>query len=145
MISMPAHLLDRCRDRLFEWVMTFAMLGLAIEIMIWPSTIGASAFRFVLAVVSTENMGLFFVLFGALRIAALIANGSWPVHGPKMRAFGAGASAVMWGQMCVALLLLTPINQGIPSPGIPVYFALTIGELISAYRATSDVVRTSPR
>lgn len=142
---MPFSILAHCRDRLFEWVMTFAMLGLAVEIVIWPQTIGASAFRFVLVIVSTENMGLFFLAFGVVRIVALFANGRWPEHGPRMRAMGAGASALMWGQMCIALFMLAPHNQGIPSPGIPVYFALTIGELISAYRATSDAARTPPR
>jgi hypothetical protein len=127
-----------CQDRLFEWVMTAAMLGLAVEIVIWPGTIGASSFRLILVVVSAENMGLFFMAFGLIRIAALIANGSWPEHGPRMRAMGAGSAAIMWAQMCIALLMLAPYNQGIPSPGIPVYFALTIGELISAYRAISD-------
>jgi len=127
-----------CRDRLFEWVMTVAMLALAVEIFIWPATIGASAFRFILRVVSAENMGVFFIIFGAIRIAALVANGKLPEHGPRMRALGAGAAALMWGQMCIALLLLAPHNGGIPSPGIPVYFALTIGEMVSVYRALSN-------
>lgn len=126
------------RDRLFEWVMTLAMLSLALEIAIWPGTIGASSFRFILLVVSSHNMGVIFALFGVLRVAALIANGSWPSHGPRLRAIGAGCAALMWGQMCIALFMLAPLNQGVPSPGIPVYFALTLGELISAYRAMSD-------
>lgn len=135
---MLVHLMTWYRDRLFEWVMTVIMLGLATEIVIWPETIGNSSFRFILKVVSAEHMAAFFVVFGLMRIAALIANGSWPKHGPRLRAMGAGSAALMWGQMCVALLLLAPHNQGIPSPGIPVYFALTIGELVSAYRAMSD-------
>ena len=118
--------------------MTLAMLGLGIMIAIWPAMIGASAFRFMLTVVTAHNMALVFLLFGVLRIAALFANGSWPVHGPRLRAIGAGTAALMWGQMFVALLMLAPFNNGIPSPGIPVYFALTLGELISAYRAMSD-------
>jgi hypothetical protein len=125
------------RDRLFEWVMTFAMLGLGIQIAIWPNAIGASSFRLILSVVTAHNMALVFILFGLLRIVALFANGSWPVHGPRLRAMGAGTAALMWGQMFVALLLVAPLN-GTPSPGIPVYFALTLGELISAYRAMSD-------
>jgi len=135
---MKIRFMEYCRDRLFEWVMTTAMLGLAVEIAIWPSTIGASSFRFILAVVSSQNMGLFFTMFGLMRIAALIANGHWPEHGPRLRAMGAGAASLMWGQMCVALLMLAPHNQGVPSPGIPIYLALTIGELFSAYRAISD-------
>jgi hypothetical protein len=114
------------------------MLGLAVEIWIWPSSVGASSFRLILLVISPLNLGMFFTVFGLLRVAALIANGSWPEHGPRLRAMGAGAAALIWGQMFVALLLLTPQNNGIPSPGIPLYFCITVGELLSAYRAISD-------
>jgi hypothetical protein len=127
-----------CGNRLFEWVMTAAMLGLTIEIMLWPETIKASAFRFMLEMISTQFLGWFFLIAGSLRVAALIANGSWPVYGPYLRSFTAGATALIWMQMDAALLVLVPINEA-PSPGIPVYFALTIGELISCYRALSDV------
>src|ERR1039457_3242860 len=98
---------------MFEWVMTLAMLRIALEIPIWPNCI-------------PTGLSLFFGAFGLLRIAALIANGSWPEHGPRMRAMGAGAAALMWGQMCIALMLLTPDLGGVPSAGIPVYFSLTV-------------------
>ena len=127
-----------CRNRMFEWVMTLAMLGIALEIAVWPSSIASGSFRLLLVVISPAELALFFGTFGLLRIAALIANGSWPEHGPRMRAMGAGAAALMWGQMCIALMLLTPNLGGVPSAGIPVYFSLTVGELISAYRAISD-------
>ncbi len=127
-----------CRNRMFEWVMTIAMLGIALEIAIWPSSLRSGSFRLLLIVISPTGLALFFGAFGLLRIAALIANGSWPEHGPRIRAMGAGAAALMWGQMCVALFLITPDQGGIPSAGIPVYLSLTVGELISAYRAISD-------
>jgi hypothetical protein len=76
--------------------------------------------------------------FGLSRIAALIANGSGPVHGPRLRALSAGSAALMWGQMRVVLLLRIPNHQGFASPGIPAFFAPTFGELIYAYRAMSD-------
>jgi hypothetical protein len=126
-----------CGNRLFEWAMTFAMLGLAIEITIWPATIGSSAFRYMLFVVSTPFLGWFFLLAGTVRIAALISNGNWPVYGPCLRSLTAGATAIIWMQMDAALFMLVGINDA-PSPGIPVYFALTIGELFSCYRALSD-------
>jgi hypothetical protein len=125
--------------RLFEWVTTAMMLSMAIEIAIWPGTIGASAFRYILQMIGPTNMGLFFAVFGLLRIAALIANGHWPVYGPWMRTIGAGAAALLWFQMDIALVMLAPHNNGTPSPGIPVYLALTIGEILSAYRAMTNV------
>jgi hypothetical protein len=127
-----------CRNRMFEWVMTIAMIGIALEIAIWPSSLQSGSFRLLLIVISPTGLALFFGAFGLLRIAALIANGSWPEHGPRIRAMGAGAAAFMWIQMCVALILITPQLNGVPSAGIPVYFGLAVGELISAYRAISD-------
>lgn len=134
-------LVCHCRHRLFEWVMTVAMLGLAIEIFFWPGTIGASAFRYMLRVIQPELLGGFFLIVGLFRIAALYANGNWPKFGPRIRALAAGAAALIWGQMLFALFALAP-HTGIPSPGIPVYLALTLGEMISAYRAATDGGRT---
>ena len=127
-----------CRNRLFEWVMALTMLGMAFEIAIWPQAVAASSYRLMLIVINPLNIGMFFMAFGLLRVAALIANGSWPEHGPRLRAMGAGAAALMWGQMGIALLLGIPQNNGIPSPGISLFLFLTLGELLSAYRAISD-------
>jgi hypothetical protein len=126
------------RDRLFEWIMSVAMFAIGIQMMMWPDTIRASAFRHVLRIVDSGHLGLFFLFFGAMRMMALMANGNWPKYGPRLRAIGAGAAAMLWGQLCISLVLLFPFNSGVPSPGIPVYLALTMGELISAYRALSD-------
>lgn len=127
-----------CQNRLFEWFTTMTMLGMAIEIAIWPTAVGASAFRYILLVISPLNMGMFFLSFGLLRVAALIANGSWPDHGSRLRAMGAGAGALMWGQMGLSLVHLGTQPGNIPSPGIALFFFLTLTELISAYRAISD-------
>lgn len=135
---MSAPFMAYCRNRLFEWVMTIIMISIAIEIALWPRSIGTGSFRLLLSVITPTGLALFFGAFGLLRIAALIANGSWPEHGPRMRAMGAGAAAVVWTQMGIALMLLTPELNDTPSAGIAVYFGLTVGELISAYRAISD-------
>ena len=135
---MSPGFMNYCRNRLFEWVMTIIMISMALEIAVWPHTIATGSFRLMLHIISPTGLSLFFGAFGLLRIAALIANGSWPEHGPRIRAMGAGAAAFMWIQMCVALILITPQLNGVPSAGIPVYFGLTVGELISAYRAISD-------
>jgi hypothetical protein len=127
------------RDRLFEWIMAVAMFSIGAQMMIWTDTIRASAFRHILRVIDSQHLGLFFLFFGAVRMIALVANGKLPKYGPWMRTAGAGVAAMLWGQLCVSLILLFPFNNGVPSPGIPVYFALTIGELISAYRAVNDV------
>lgn len=135
---------DYMRDRLFEWVMTFGMLGIAFEIFWWPDTIGASAFKYILQAIKVDHIGYLLTIFGIIRLTTLVANGSWPSWGPRLRLICSGAAAFVWAQFCMALILLYPLVTKIPSPGIPIYFALTIGELISAYRATIDA-RSSSR
>lgn len=124
--------------RIFEWTMTAGMLGLAVEMIIWPNTIGASAFRLMTLFLDPGLLTVFFLVAGVVRVVALIANGRWPKYGPRMRAFGAALGALIWAQMDMALLQLVPLNNGIPSPGIPIYFALTFGEIVSCYRALTD-------
>lgn len=126
-----------CGNRLFEWVMTMALLFLGLLVIQWPDTMASSAFRFILLVVGPIHLGILYLAIGGLRIVALIANGRWS-HGPKARAVGALAGALIWGQMDFALILLIPHVGSPPSPGIPVYFCLVIGELISVYRALAS-------
>ena len=133
---MSLHaLLIHFQNRLSELGTTMMMLFLAMHIAIWPSSIGASSFRGILQALPEAWLCGFFALIGSLRLAALIANGSWPRYGPWLRALGAMAGAFIWLQMCVALYQLVPMVGTPPSPGIPVYFTLTLLELASAYRA----------
>lgn len=131
---MNGTLQHYCGNRLFEWVMTLALLMLGVLVVQWPDALAASAFRYILWIVAPVHLGIFYIVVGGFRIAALIANGSW-LYGPYIRSVGALAGAVIWGQMDLALLLLIPHAGTPPSPGIPVYFCLIIGELISVYRA----------
>jgi hypothetical protein len=125
-------------NRLFEWGMVFAMLLLALEIFLWPATMSESAFRYLAATISPENLGAFFLVIGLARGAALIINGRSNIYGPRVRAIGALAGAIIWSQMVSALLMLLT-ETSVPSPGIPIYLSLTICEMISSYRAATDV------
>lgn len=128
-------------NRLAEVGTAVMMLGLALEIGIWPDTIGASAFHKLLLVLPAAWLGWGFFIAGSARLAALVANGSWPYWGPMLRAAGALSGALIWFQMCIALFVLTPETGKPPSPGIPVYFVLSIVELLSMYRALVLVQR----
>lgn len=121
--------------RMFEWCAALMLLGLALHIAMWPHSIGASSFRFILLFVGSSMLGFMFFVAALIRIAALIANGSWPAWGPWLRAGGALMGSIIWAQMTLALLLLVPNVGTPPSPGIPVYAILAIFELISIYRA----------
>jgi hypothetical protein len=90
-------------------------------------------------VINSEHLGLLFFLVAIARGVALIINGRSDVYGPRVRAIGAMVGAVIWAQMLVALFGFLAETRSPPSPGIPIYFALTVCELISCYRAATDV------
>jgi hypothetical protein len=137
-VPMEARLravIDYFENRLTELGAASMMLLLALQIAIWPDAIEASAFSKILEVLPQSWLGWSFLLAGIGRLAALVANGSWPHYGPLLRAAGALLGALIWFQMCLALFVLTPATGRPPSPGIPVYFVLTMLELVSMYRA----------
>jgi hypothetical protein len=126
--------------RLFEWTMSSGMVLLAVEIFLWPKTLEASSFYWLVLFLPGNFVGIFMLFIGVARIAALFANGRSMVHGPRVRAVGALAGAVMWAQMDLALAMPFISNErDIPSPGIPFWFMFTLAELYSAYRAAADV------
>ncbi|QDW38996.1 hypothetical protein FFI89_018705 [Bradyrhizobium sp. KBS0727] len=129
------RLLGHFENRLSEVGTALMMLGLSLELSLWPDAIGASAFHRLLEVLPPAWLGWGFFIAGTARLAALLANGSWPFWGPLLRAAGALSGAMIWFQMCIALSVLIPETGRPPSPGIPVYFVLTIVELLSMYRA----------
>lgn len=134
-------------DRLFDLVMVGATIGLAIQITVWPGTIEASAFRYLNLAINTYNLRDVLLLGGLLSLAALIANGHWPVYGPACRATGALLRGVIWSMMTFSLWVLHVELGGPPSPGISIYLMLTLGELLSFYRALRKIfqVGTWPR
>jgi hypothetical protein len=130
--------------RLFEWAMALAMVGLAGLVFVWPHAIEASAFHWMVIILPGVYVGVFLMIFGVSRCAALIVNGASETHGPRIRIVGCIAAAVMWAQMDLALIIAfleKPV--GPPSPGIPFWFVFTIAELCSALRAANDVGRRS--
>ena len=126
------------QNRLFELATAGMMIALSLHIMIWPNSIQASVFRFMLGVTGPHWMVAILGIGGALRFAALVANGSWPVHGPKLRACGAIVGASVWAQMSVSLVLFCANVGSQPSPDTWVYLVLCLVELIAMCRALVD-------
>jgi hypothetical protein len=124
-------------SRLFEWCMSIAMTGLAVEIFFWPRILGATSFNLLTDLMPGQFISSFLLFFGIARFAALIANGRSTVHGPRIRAIAAIAGAVLWAQF--AFSLIVEFYDAPPSPGIPFWTTFVLAELYSAYRAASDV------
>ncbi len=134
-MSNPIH----GNGRLFEWMTSLMMLGMAIVIGLNPQTVKVGGFYLLANIGLTAPMlGVLFTFISCARIAALVANGIWPTWGPRARAGCALMGAALWVQMMSALAAWSSHN-GYISIGVPVYLCLTLGELISCYRAATDV------
>lgn len=129
--------------RLFEWVTTLIMLGMAVTIIASPETVERGAFRWMLVVgITPLVLGLLFVVIGGVRISALIVNGRSSLWGPRLRCYGAIGGGIIWAWLAIALVMLTN-DTGTLSIGIVNYAGLALGEVVSCARAGSDV-RTCP-
>jgi hypothetical protein len=132
-------------NKFFEWVSSAMLLGLAIEMLIWPQILQASAFRYVAMAGHAQAVGTLMLMAAVASFIALVVNGRSDMVGPKVRAWTALFRGIVWMQMDIALLLIIGENKGTPSPGIPIYFFLTVGEFYAAWRAATDVrTRTDP-
>ena len=127
--------------RIFEWTMSCSMIGLSIQIGIWPRTVDFSAFRDLSKIMSDEFIGLFMGVFGSARIISLILNGHTVygvVIGPVIRSILAVFCAFMWSQFAFALFQVS-IVSGRPSPGLPFWSMFVVAELYVSYRAVRHV------
>lgn len=122
-----------CSRRLFEWTMAIAMGAFGVHVLMVPGTLTTSRYAGVLLVMSVHQFALSCILVGAVRLLALMRNGNWPHWGPRIRAMGAIAAAVIWLQLAVALGQGTP-----PSPGMWIYAVVFGAEIFSVIRARRD-------
>jgi hypothetical protein len=123
--------------RRFEWIMTVAMLWLAVAMAVSPRMLRASEFQFVTLVMSPLFVASMLFAIGWMRMLGLLLNG-YIIRGcrlgPVIRSASAIGGAVMWVQFALALVQLS-ISQGFMSPGVPFWSIFVLGELDVAYRA----------
>src|SRR5690349_16253327 len=95
---------NHCSNRLFEWMTACMMIVISIIIAINPMTVEFGGFYLMRDIgLAAPALGTLFMAGGCLRVAALFANGNWPVYGPRFRAACALIGAVIWMQMLLAL------------------------------------------
>lgn len=111
-----------CYRRLFEWMATLMMLGIACLALL-PGSGVPIAFALAVGVIA------------CVRASALYLNGKWPITGPRCRAFCALLGAFIWLQMMMVLSR----HGGILPIELPVYLCLTLGEIVTCYRSAADV------
>jgi hypothetical protein len=130
--------------RLFEWIMGLNMTMLGFLVLLYPTSLQSSAFRYMLGTFEAAHIGALLLVFGTLRLAALIANGRtvWTKkYGPLIRIAGACTGGFVWVQLEIALLILFT-QSGTPSPGLANWAALAVGEIVAAYHAGKDLGRS---
>lgn len=120
--------------------MVICLLSLSAQIFFTSQT-PSSSLKFLLLYVDQLAVGLVYFFVAVARAAALVVNGRSLVYGPQFRAWGAIFGALIWAQMEVSLLKLYFCGVTNNSPGISLYFAMTLGELVTVYRASTDVRR----
>lgn len=130
-----------CANRLFEWIAATIMLGIALALAFPGDSLARGPFAVLAGLGLTEKtMLLFFSVVGVLRVFALCANGRIPLYGPRVRAFGSLLGALIWFQIAV-VFGVESLHGGVMSLVVPLYAGLTLGELVSCYRATYDAGR----
>lgn len=133
MINLPNH-----NVRLFEWMTALMMLGMAVIIAANPHTVKVGGFYLMSNVgITATTLAVISTFIGCIRIAALFANGTWPIWGPRFRAACSLLASVMWMQMFLALIAWST-ESGYVSIGASIYLCLALGEVISCYRAATD-------
>jgi hypothetical protein len=126
--------------RLFEWFAALNMVGIGFTIVLWPETLNQTAFRFLLTLFITPSMvGLTFFAIGCARIAALVVNGRSWIYGPRIRAWSALFSAILWLQLWLGSLQFSFLVIHVPTIGICNWACFFAAELIISYRAATDV------
>lgn len=128
-----AGLVRHFNNRISEAAAAWIMVGLGIQIIAAPVPTDYRALDGLIRFVSGDFIAAFFIIVGLVRIAALIANGHWKKVGPWLRSIGAAAGALIWSQLFLSLIAVSP--DDLTSLGAPVYLVFTMVELISIYRA----------
>ncbi|TGN89434.1 hypothetical protein EOW77_0003665 [Bradyrhizobium yuanmingense] len=126
--------------RRFEWLITIAMLWLAVATFVSPEILRASAFQWITLVMTPWFTACLLFAIGWARLVGLLLNGHQVRGrrvGPMIRAVTAAACAVMWVQFDLALIQLS-VDQGFMSPGVPFWSMFVLGELDVAYRVVAN-------
>jgi hypothetical protein len=139
MIARPRHVAGPySSNRLFEWIMAWGLLLVAAVLALPGDSLDRGVLRLLsYSGVSEEAMAFTFAVIGTMRCVALFANGKLPLYGPLMRYAGSFVGALVWAMMMTPLVFDGLVSRSW-SIFVPLLLMLTIGELISVYRAVRD-------
>lgn len=136
--AYPTRPTYHCSNRMLEWTTSLCLLGMAVWLTIWPHALADNSFGHVYDVVNHDTVLAYLLFVGSFRCMALFANGRLPKWGPRVRAVGSWAGAVVWLQLATALIANSIYNSIDPSVSVLVYAGIAVAELKSTKRARSD-------
>lgn len=128
--------------RLPEWWMSSMLVLWGGYVVLHPGIFTASAsrqmFSGMVAMAGDFDpaglWGLSAVVIGMIRACALFINGAY-TRTPMIRLFMSFLSAFIWTQVSIGLW-----KSGVENTGVVVYAGLVMMDIVSAYRAATDMV-----
>lgn len=126
-------------NRVYEWFSALNTLGIGLLIAIFPQTLSNSAFKYLVGFADPMIIGIVFALVGGTRLIALFINGRSWVYGPRIRAWFALVTAIIWFQLFYSLVVYGVSDVGTPSIGLVNWLLLTLFECVVVYRASTEV------
>lgn len=128
-------------NRLFEWMVSAMMVLIGFTIAL-PGPVASDPLGLIIkyGLVGEDGLAFAFGMIGAARLCALWASSVFQTYGPRVRAIGSAFGSIVWLEMTIASIF-AGISDGRTTLAASIYGTLTVGELISCYRATYDAGR----
>jgi hypothetical protein len=128
--------------RLPEWWMSAMLIAWGAYVVLHPDMFTQPSLRQVYAAMvdmaggfnAAGVWGLGALTVGMTRACALFVNGAY-TRTPLIRLFMSFLSAFIWTQVCIGLY-----KSGVANTGIVVYGGFVMMDIVSAYRAATDMV-----
>lgn len=125
-----------------EWFMSAELFLWGVYVALHPQLFTNPATRTLLSGLTgmaggfppSAVWGLSAVSMGMCRAAALFINGAY-TRTPLIRLLMSFGSAFIWTQVVIGLM-----KSGVPNTGLTVYAGLVVMDIVSAYRAATDMV-----
>jgi hypothetical protein len=128
-------------NRLFEWIVSSMMVLMGFTIAL-PGSVVSDPLNLLISQgwVGEDGLAFFFGIIGVSRLCALWASSHFMSYGPRVRAIGSALGSAIWLEMTFASVWSGMLANK-TTLAAAIYGSLTIGELVSCYRATYDAGR----
>ena len=128
-------MINHAGTRKLEWIMTGLMIHLGLILVTNENIFNQSrAFSVLAGYMSEHNWAILFLMFGSVRLAVLILNGTHIRPSAEIRAALAAMSFVI---LCMWIWGI--ISSGFSPTGALTYKWMALGELLNVWQASTDM------